>query len=70
MIKDIVVKFPNSKRKLTSEEESVLSRCVNLIELTYKDKNPFIQPEQRQMQAEGIIRECIKKIFELNEDKK
>jgi hypothetical protein len=70
VIKDIVIKFPNSKRKLTSEEESVLSRCVNLIELTYKDKNPFIRSEQRQMQAEGIIRECIKKIFELNEDKK
>ena len=70
MIKDIVIKFPNSKRKLTAEEESVLERCVNLVDLTYKDKNPFIKPEQRQMQAEGIIRECIKKIFELNEDKK
>jgi len=68
--KEIVIKFPNSKRKLTIDEERVVERCVNLIDLTYRDKNPFIKPEQRQMQSEGIIRECIKKIFELNEDKK
>ena len=68
MTRDIVIKFPNSKRRLTPEEEQAVRKCVNLIHMTYGDKNPFVKPEQRIIQCEDIIRDCIKKIFELNED--
>lgn len=65
---DIILKFPNSKRKLTHEEEQAVRQCVNLIDTIYRDKNPFVKKEQRQLQSESILRGCIKKIFELNED--
>ena len=68
MANKIILKFPNSKRKLTREEERVVRQCVNLIDTAYKDPNPFIKKEQRQIQPEHMIRECIKQIFELNED--
>lgn len=64
-----VIRFPNSKRKLTLEEEQVVQRCANLVEHTYMDANPFVSAEQRAIQAQGLIRECIKRIFEINEDK-
>lgn len=65
---DSILKFPNSKRCLTRDEERVLKQCVNLIELSYLEKNPFVRKEQRLIQTENIVRQCIKKIFELNED--
>lgn len=70
MTKEIIIKFPNSKRRLTAAEEREVERCSNLINMTYADKNPFVTTEQKQIQSSGIIRACIKKIFELNEDKK
>lgn len=65
---DTILKFPLSKRRLTQDEERVVMQCVNLIDLSYNNNNPFISKEHRQIQAENMIRECIKKIFELNED--
>lgn len=64
----IILKFPNSKRKLTPDEERVVRQCVNLIDTIYRDKNPFITKEQRHIQSDSIVRDCIKQIFELNED--
>jgi hypothetical protein len=65
-----ILKFPNSRRRLTTDEERVVDQCVNLIDTTYKNKNPFIKDQQKHIQAAEIVRECIKKIFELNEDNK
>jgi hypothetical protein len=67
-VTDSILKFPNSKRCLTRDEERVLKQCVNLIELSFANTNPFVKKEQRLMQTENIVRECIRKIFELNED--
>jgi uncharacterized protein (DUF1778 family) len=66
---DIILKFPNSKRRLTPAEESVVRKCANRMHILYKDNNPFVTDEARQHAAEKLLRECIKTIFELNEEK-
>jgi|TARA_R110001606_G_scaffold2418_2_gene10568 hypothetical protein len=64
---DIVIKFPNSKRILTPEEERELKICANLIDLLYKDGNPFITPDQKIGKTEKQLELLVKRIFELNE---
>lgn len=66
---DTILKFPNSKRRLTQAEESAVRKCANLLHLVYDDPNPFVSDNTRLIKAEALIRECIKTIFELNEEK-
>jgi|TARA_R110000744_G_scaffold271564_1_gene384590 hypothetical protein len=60
-----VIKFPNSKRKLTNEEEKIIRQSANLIHNTYINNNPFIKPKEM---TEETLKELIQDIFELNED--
>jgi hypothetical protein len=65
---DTIIRFPNSKRRLTPVEEQTVRMCANIIHNAYQDDNPFVREEQRIIHTEKLIRECIKKIFELNEE--
>ena len=69
-MKDVILKFPNSKRKLTVEEERLVRSCSNLIYNIATDDNPFIKAEQRISCIEEQLKTLIKKIYELDEDKK
>jgi hypothetical protein len=60
-----VIKFPNSKRKLTNEEEKIIRQSANLIHNTYINNNTFIKPKEM---TEETLKELIQDIFELNED--
>lgn len=68
MTDDVIIKFPASKRRLTVDEEHTVKTCINLIKNTYSDPNPFITDKQKTESAEAILRECIRRILELNED--
>jgi len=65
---EIIIKFPASRRKLSYEEEQELRVCLNLIHLTYADTNPFMSDEKKKIQSEQIIRDFLKRIFEMNEE--
>jgi hypothetical protein len=65
---DIIIKFPASKRKLSLQEEQELRVCINLVHLTYMNKNPHKSDTERKQQSEDIIREFLKRIFEMNEE--
>jgi len=64
-----IIRFPNSKRKLSLEEEKLVRVCVNLINNSYTNSNPFISEEEKLIQSEGYVKTLVHKIFELNEDK-
>lgn len=66
---DVILKFPNSKRKLTVEEERLVRSYSNMIYNVIADDNPFIKQEQRVSCVEEQLRTLIKKIYELDEDK-
>ena len=67
---DVILKFPNSQRKLTVEEERLVRSCSNQIYNIAADENPFIKSEQRILYIEEQLKTLIKKIYELDEDKK
>lgn len=69
-MKDVVIKFPNSKRKLTDDEERLVRSCSNLIYNIIKHENPFVKTEQKICCVEDHLKNLIKKIHELDEDKK
>ena len=60
-----IIKFPNSKRKLSDEEEKVIRGSANLIHNTYTGPNMYIKPKQM---TEETLKELIQNIFELNEE--
>jgi hypothetical protein len=65
---DIIIKFPASKRKLSYHEEQELRICLNFINQVYTDRNPFMSDDQKRNQAELIMRDFLKRIFEMNEE--
>ena len=65
---ETVVKFPNSKRALTNDEEKLVRSCANLIHNSYYHGNSFVQPKQKAIFTETQIRTLLRKVFELNED--
>lgn len=67
---DVILKFPNSKRKLTVDEERLVRSCSNMIYNVITDDNPFIKQAQRLSFVEEQLKTLIKKIYELDEDKK
>lgn len=67
---DIILKFPNSKRKLTAREEQLIKSCSNQIYNIISNDNPFIRAEQRISYIEDNLKTLIKRIHELDEDKK
>lgn len=64
-MKKNVIKFPNSKRKLSVEEEKLVNVSINLIHNAYINASPFIKPKEM---TEETLKELIQDIFELNED--
>ena len=60
-----VIKFPNSKRKLSDEEEKIIRVSANVIHNTYVNASPFIKPKDI---TEETLKELIQEIFELNEE--
>ena len=64
-MKKNVIKFPNSKRKLSVEEEKLVNVSTNLIHNAYINANPFIKPKEM---TEETLKELIHNIFELNEE--
>mgnify|MGYP000386109165 CR=1 FL=1 len=64
-MKKNVIKFPNSKRKLSDEEEKLVNVSANLIHNAYINTSPFIKPKEM---TEETLKELIHNIFELNED--
>tara|TARA_B100000497_G_scaffold127297_1_gene168604 strand:- start:2410 stop:2604 length:195 start_codon:yes stop_codon:yes gene_type:complete len=60
-----IIKFPNSKRKLSDEEEKIIRVSANLIHNTYTGPNMYIKPKQM---TEETLKELIQNIFELNEE--
>jgi hypothetical protein len=60
-----IIKFPNSKRKLSDEEEKVIRVSANLIHNTYTGPNMYIKPKKM---TEETLKELIQNIFELNEE--
>ena len=67
---DVIIKFPRSKRRFTSEEEQQIRSCSNLLYQLTANDNPFIKPEQKVLCIEQQIKELIKRLYELEEDKK
>lgn len=65
---DIIIKFPASKRKLSYNEEQELRICLNFINQVYTDRNPFMSDNHKRNQAELIMRDFLKRIFEMNEE--
>ena len=65
---DSIILFPNSKRKLTEQEQRLVSICANTIHNNYKSKSPFIKESERVEYNEEMLRELIRNIFALNED--
>ena len=63
-----VIKFPNTKRKLSKEEEKLVHVCANMIHNEYTNTNPFVKPKQKLSRAETTLKELIHDIFELNEE--
>jgi len=68
MNKDGIIKFPNTRRKLSEEEEKLVHVCANMIHNEYINTNPFIKPKQKLSRSEETLKELIHNIFELNED--
>jgi len=64
-MKKNVIKFPNSKRKLSDEEEKLVSVSTNLIHNAYINASPFVKPKEM---TEETLKELIHNIFELNEE--
>mgnify|MGYP000565747660 FL=1 len=60
-----IIKFPNSKRKLSDEEEKIIRVSANLIHNTYTGPNMYIKPKKM---TEETLKELIQNIFELNEE--
>jgi len=67
-MRDMIIKFPASKRKLSIQEEQELRVCINLVHQAYINKNPYISDDERKYQSEMIMREFLKRIFEMNEE--
>ena len=67
---DIILKFPKSKRKLTVQEERLVRSCSNFIFNSVDVTNPFITDEQKIMFIEEKLKELIRKIDELDEEKR
>ena len=65
---DTIVKFPNSKRALTPDEEKLVRSCSNLIHNSYEHGNKFVKPQMKADFTESQIRTLLKKVFELNQD--
>ena len=65
---ETIVRFPNSKRALTADEEKLVRSCANLIHSTYYNGNDFVKPSMKANFTESQIRTLLKKVFELNED--
>ena len=64
-MKKNVIKFPNSKRKLSDEEEKLVHVSTNLIHNAYISASPFVKPKEM---TEETLKELIHNIFELNEE--
>jgi hypothetical protein len=60
-----IIKFPNSKRKLSDEEEKIIRVSANLIHNRYTGPNMYVKPKKM---TEKTLKELIHDIFELNED--
>jgi len=69
-VDDVILKFPNSKRKLTPEEERLVRCCANTIYNANNDSNPFVKTEQKVIFIEEQLKSLIRKIHELDEDRK
>lgn len=69
-MKDTIIKFPRSKRRFTVGEEQQIRSCSNLLYQISTDNNPFVKPEQKVLYMEQQIKELIKRLYELEEDKK
>jgi hypothetical protein len=63
-----IIKFPNTKRKLSDEEEKLVHVCANHIHNEYTNTNPFIKPQTKLSRSEETLKELIQSIFELNEE--
>jgi hypothetical protein len=63
-----IIKFPNTRRKLSKEEEKLVHVCANMIHNEYVNTNPFVKPKQKLSRSETSLKELIHDIFELNED--
>ena len=44
---DSIIKFPDSKRRLTQKEERLVRTCVNIIHNSYENGNPFVTTKQK-----------------------
>ena len=65
MNKGGIIKFPNTRRKLSEEEEKLVNVSTNLIHNAYINTSPFIKPKEM---TEETLKELIHDIFELNEE--
>lgn len=63
-----IITFPNSKRKLTRDEEKLLERCANQIHNVYMTENPFFADSQRLKENKELLSKFVKNIFASNED--
>ena len=66
---DIILKFPNSKRKLTQEEERLVRRFANIIYNANNNSNPFVTSEQKVIFIEEQLKSLIRKMYQLDEDR-
>ena len=63
-----IIKLPNTKRKLSMEEEKLVNIYANHIHNEYQNTNPFIKPQTKLSRSEETLKELIQSIFELNEE--
>jgi|GEM_PF-1084144 hypothetical protein len=68
MTNDTIVRFPNSKRCLTSKEERLVKCATNQIHNSYESNNPFVKRHDKKNYVETQIKTLLKKVFEINEN--
>jgi hypothetical protein len=68
MTNDTIVRFPNSKRCLTSDEERLVKSTTNIIHNSYQHTNPFVKQNDKTSFVELQIKTLLRKVFEINED--
>jgi len=68
MTNDTIVRFPNSKRCLTTDEERLVKSTTNIIHNSYQHTNPFVNQNDKTNFVELQIKTLLRKVFEINED--
>lgn len=63
-----IIKFPASRRKLTDDGEREIKKYANIINCLHQGIVDPINQEKNQERTENLLRKCVKRIFEIEEE--